>query len=156
MVHAPEVTDYIKRQATKLDAVSDDIDAVNVLKGQKKVDAAVAAAEEAKKQAMFDDASVFDSEKDKAAFRQYEAACDRVKNFYAVSGNDWPALRDFGLYLCSSATPSPNSAHKGLRGERGTSGGGLPLAACLRSRFYRPRPCLTGAGTASSRFIYVN
>ncbi|RSH95476.1 hypothetical protein EHS25_000568 [Saitozyma podzolica] len=83
MVHAPEVTDYIKRQATKLDAVSDDIDAVNVLKGQKKVDAAVAAAEEAKKQAMFDDASVFDSEKDKAAFRQYEAACDRVKNFYA-------------------------------------------------------------------------
>jgi inositol oxygenase len=31
---------------------------------------------------VWDDASEFDAEKDKARFRQYEAACDRVKNFY--------------------------------------------------------------------------
>lgn len=69
MVHAPEVTDYIKASATKMDAVSDDIDQVNVIKGQKD---------------SYEDASEFDAAKDKAGFRQYEDACDRVKNFYAV------------------------------------------------------------------------
>jgi hypothetical protein len=70
MVHAPEVTEYIKQAATKMDAVSDDIDEVNVMKGKKPT---------------FDDQSEFDAAKDKQGFRQYEAACDRVKNFYAVS-----------------------------------------------------------------------
>lgn len=64
-MHAPEVTEQIKRVGNKMDEVSDDIDQVNKIK--------------------YDDASVFDAEKDKAAFRQYETACDRVKNFYAVS-----------------------------------------------------------------------
>lgn len=68
MVHAPEVTDYIKQSATKMDAISDDIDEVNVLKGKKSYEAE----------------SEFDAAKDKAGFRQYEDACDRVKNFYAV------------------------------------------------------------------------
>ena len=63
-MHAPEVTDYVKRAATKMDDISDKVDDVNVIK--------------------YDDGSVFDAEKDKAAFRQYEEACDRVKNFYAV------------------------------------------------------------------------
>jgi inositol oxygenase len=31
---------------------------------------------------LWDDESEFDTEKDKARFRQYEDACDRVKNFY--------------------------------------------------------------------------
>jgi hypothetical protein len=31
---------------------------------------------------LWDDASEFDADKDKARFRQYEDACDRVKNFY--------------------------------------------------------------------------
>lgn len=31
---------------------------------------------------LWDDASEFDAEKDKARFRQYEDACDRVKVFY--------------------------------------------------------------------------
>lgn len=31
---------------------------------------------------LWDDKSEFDAEKDKTAFRQYEDACDRVKNFY--------------------------------------------------------------------------
>ncbi|KAI0641458.1 myo-inositol oxygenase [Trametes meyenii] len=48
--------------------VSDAVDEVNKLKGQ------VAA--------QWDEASKFDAQKDKNAFRQYEEACDRVKNFY--------------------------------------------------------------------------
>ncbi|ORY29143.1 myo-inositol oxygenase [Naematelia encephala] len=66
MVHAPEVTEYMKREASKLDVISDGVDAVNKIKGQK-----------------FDDGSKFDTGKDKATFRRYEEACDRVKNFYA-------------------------------------------------------------------------
>ncbi|KAI0376917.1 DUF706-domain-containing protein [Hypomontagnella monticulosa] len=54
------------RNGLELEETSDHIDAVNVLKGQAK----------------FDDKSQFDSEKDKTQFRQYEEACDRVKNFY--------------------------------------------------------------------------
>ena len=69
-MHAPEVTDYIKREAQKLDVVSDDVDQVNKLKGS---------------EADFDECSTFDAGKDKDGFRRYEDACDRVKNFYAVS-----------------------------------------------------------------------
>lgn len=77
MVHAPEITDYVKNKATELDAISDEVDAVNIYKLKEKNAAEYAAA------------SKFDAEKDKAAFRQYEDACDRVKNFYAVSsGNE--------------------------------------------------------------------
>ena len=68
-MHAPEVTDYVKQQASKVEAVGDDIEAVNKLKGAIK----------------YDDASRFDQEKEKANFRKYEEACDRVKGFYAVS-----------------------------------------------------------------------
>ena len=70
-MRAPVVTDQVRIHATKLDAVSDEIDAVNVLKGA----AGVAA---------WDAASEFDANKDKDTFRQYDAACDRVKAFYAV------------------------------------------------------------------------
>lgn len=68
MVHAPEVTDYVKQAASKMDAISDEIDEVNVQKGKP----------------TYDGESEFDAAKDKAGFRQYEDACDRVKNFYAV------------------------------------------------------------------------
>ena len=34
------------------------------------------------KAAKWDDKSKFDTQKDKSTFRQYEEACDRVKNFY--------------------------------------------------------------------------
>lgn len=68
---APVITQEIRTHASKLDEVSDEIDAVNVLKG---------------KETAWDADSVFDAEKDKTAFRQYDAACDRVKAFYAVSG----------------------------------------------------------------------
>lgn len=63
-MHAPEVTASVKRAATAMDDISDKVDDVNVIK--------------------YDEGSVFDAEKDKGAFRQYEEACDRVKNFYAV------------------------------------------------------------------------
>ena len=72
MVHAPEVTDYIKREAQKLNVVSDKIDEVNVINGK-----GVGPG--------YEEQSQFDSAKDKATFRRYEEACDRVKNFYAVS-----------------------------------------------------------------------
>ncbi|KAH8082825.1 myo-inositol oxygenase [Cristinia sonorae] len=52
-----------------LETVSDAIDEVNKLKGS------VAAR-------AWDEASEFDTAKDKQTFRQYEDACDRVKNFY--------------------------------------------------------------------------
>lgn len=47
----------------ELDSVSDLIDTVNEIK--------------------YDESSQFDATKDKSTFRQYETACDRVKNFYA-------------------------------------------------------------------------
>lgn len=64
-MHVPEVTEYIKTSANRMDEISDKVDEVNQLK--------------------YDEESKFDSEKDKTGFRQYEEACDRVKNFYAVS-----------------------------------------------------------------------
>ncbi|KIK54192.1 hypothetical protein GYMLUDRAFT_264798 [Collybiopsis luxurians FD-317 M1] len=48
-----------------LDETSDAIDNVNVLKGK-----------------MWNEDSAFDQEKDKTGFRDYDAACERVKNFY--------------------------------------------------------------------------
>ncbi|KAJ7260638.1 DUF706-domain-containing protein [Mycena rebaudengoi] len=54
------------RMPDDFDAVSDAVDEVNVLKGK----------------AQWQEGSKFDSEKNKAEFRQYEEACDRVKNFY--------------------------------------------------------------------------
>lgn len=79
-MHAPEINNHIKGEAVKLDKVSDEIDEVNVLKLKQKD-----AVEKTQAEIDYDLASKFDQEKDKAAFRQYEEACDRVKNFYAVS-----------------------------------------------------------------------
>ncbi|KAH8646633.1 putative inositol oxygenase [Xylariales sp. PMI_506] len=62
------VDDTTQRDGLALEATSDSIDAVNVLKG--------------KKEATFNSESAFDAEKDKTQFRQFEDACDRVKNFY--------------------------------------------------------------------------
>ncbi|KAG6847724.1 hypothetical protein H0H93_006328 [Arthromyces matolae] len=49
----------------ELDLTSDAIDEVNVLKGR-----------------LWDEDAQFDEAKDKSQFRNYESACDRVKNFY--------------------------------------------------------------------------
>lgn len=74
---APAATaDYAQTSpGAALDATSDNVDAVNVLKDQARqtMDAELG---------NYDDESQFDTEKDKQTFRQYEDACDRVKNFY--------------------------------------------------------------------------
>lgn len=64
------VEPYEQRDGLALETTSDDIDAVNVLKANMR------------KEREMTDASEFDADKDKTQFRQYEAACDRVKNFY--------------------------------------------------------------------------
>ncbi|KAH9836310.1 myo-inositol oxygenase [Rhodofomes roseus] len=52
-----------------LDVISDAVDEVNKMKGAQDVPE-------------WDEESYFDAEKDKTQFRQYEEACERVKNFY--------------------------------------------------------------------------
>ncbi|GMK59228.1 hypothetical protein CspeluHIS016_0702430 [Cutaneotrichosporon spelunceum] len=69
VIAVPEVSQQVKVAATKLDVISDEIDEVNILK--------------LKERDAFTAESKFDADKDKGAFRQYEDACDRVKNFYA-------------------------------------------------------------------------
>ncbi|KAJ2981597.1 hypothetical protein NUW58_g6652 [Xylaria curta] len=64
------VDDTIGRDGLELEATSDNIDKVNVLK------------DKLKEQSEWDSKSKFDDEKDKTQFRQYEDACDRVKDFY--------------------------------------------------------------------------
>jgi inositol oxygenase len=66
------------RDGLAMEETSDDVDAVNVLKAKLKVEAGVANGEDKD----IYDASKFDASKDKTQFRQYEDACDRVKDFY--------------------------------------------------------------------------
>ncbi|KAK3056375.1 hypothetical protein LTR09_002882 [Extremus antarcticus] len=61
-----------------LEATSDAVDEVNVLKAAMRVKNGTATQEEVD----IYEKSQFDAEKDKTQFRQYEDACDRVKNFY--------------------------------------------------------------------------
>lgn len=73
---APAATaDYGVKSGAELDAVSDNIDAVNVLKDQARETMLA-------ELSSYDEESKFDADKDKAVFRQYEDACDRVQNFY--------------------------------------------------------------------------
>ncbi|KAI1350704.1 DUF706-domain-containing protein [Xylaria sp. FL0043] len=64
------VDDTANRDGLQLEATSDHIDKVNVLKDR------------LKQKEEWTSQSKFDSEKDKTQFRQYEDACDRVKAFY--------------------------------------------------------------------------
>src|ERR1700753_1967849 len=61
-----------------LEATSDAVDEVNVLKAAMRVKNGTATQEEVD----IYERSQFDAEKDKTQFRPYEKACDRVKNFY--------------------------------------------------------------------------
>lgn len=73
---APSATYDLGEPAGRaMEAVSDAVDEVNVLKDQ-------AAQRKAELEAEFDSKSQFDTTKDKTQFRQYEAAQDRVRNFY--------------------------------------------------------------------------
>jgi inositol oxygenase len=66
------------RDGLALEALSDDIDQVNVLKAALKVKQGTAT----QKEKDIYEQSQFDADKNKTQFRQYEEACDRVKNFY--------------------------------------------------------------------------
>lgn len=66
--------DTLKPDGLALEETSDNIDAVNVLK------AALKAAPSSEKDMYA--ASEFDAEKDKTQFRNYDEACERVKDFY--------------------------------------------------------------------------
>lgn len=77
-----QITEAVPRRGAKegaeLEETSDAIDEVNVLKAAMKVKNGTATQEEVD---MYEQ-SQFDAEKDKTKFRNYEDACDRVKNFY--------------------------------------------------------------------------
>jgi len=66
------------RDGLALEATSDAVDEVNVLKATMRVKNGTATQEEVD----IYEKSKFDEGKDKTQFRQYEDACDRVKNFY--------------------------------------------------------------------------
>ncbi|PLN81410.1 DUF706-domain-containing protein [Aspergillus taichungensis] len=70
---SPEPVLFTRRDGQALEDLSDAIDDVNVLK---------AALSKNSEEKDIYDASEFDKNKDKSQFRQYEDACDRVKNFY--------------------------------------------------------------------------
>ncbi|KAL1297557.1 hypothetical protein AAFC00_006125 [Neodothiora populina] len=79
-IETPNVNENFNdhRDGLALEATSDSIDEVNVLKAALKVKNGTATQEEKD----IYEKSQFDAEKDKTQFRQYEDACDRVKNFY--------------------------------------------------------------------------
>jgi len=64
------------RDGLALEATSDMIDEVNILKAALKTERDTSLKKDIYEQPQFD------AEKDKTQFRQYEDACDRVKNFY--------------------------------------------------------------------------
>lgn len=79
LIEQPNINEtFNDRDGMALEATSDAIDDVNVLKATMKVKKGTATQEEKDIYAQ----SQFDAEKDKTQFRQYEEACDRVKNFY--------------------------------------------------------------------------
>ena len=73
-VSVPVVT--ATKSGRALEDISDAIDEVNVLKDQS------ANTKETTTYSTYNEQSKFDQEKDKTQFRQYDDACDRVKNFY--------------------------------------------------------------------------
>jgi inositol oxygenase len=89
-----------------LDQVSDMVDDVNILKGQAFLPAG------SDSDVAFDSSSQFDTDKDKTVFRQYEEACDRVKNFYAEQhakqtlAYNLSARRRFAIDPSNAAVPS--------------------------------------------------
>lgn len=107
IIYAPE--EAMNRDGKAFDEVSDAVD-----EGQSKISTAVLTINSTiysfnfkivnvlklKQKQAWDEKSKFDTEKDKTAFRNYEEACDRVKNFYKEQHGRSPAP----LILYSSMT----------------------------------------------------
>lgn len=72
-ISPPHTPVYADRDGLALEETSDNIDKVNVLKAELK---------KQQQEKAITDASEWEAEKDKTQFRNYEDACDRVKNFY--------------------------------------------------------------------------
>ncbi|KAK0716408.1 inositol oxygenase [Apiosordaria backusii] len=70
-IYASEQPSLLLADGAALEAISDAIDTVNKLKG---LSSPITA---------YDSESRFDLAKDKGSFRQYETACERVRNFYS-------------------------------------------------------------------------
>ncbi|CAK7244172.1 MAG: hypothetical protein STHCBS139747_005707 [Sporothrix thermara] len=70
----------VTKSGRALEDMSDAIDEVNVLKDQSTSTSTSTSMSTAT--TSYDDESRFDQDKDKTQFRQYDDACDRVKNFY--------------------------------------------------------------------------
>ncbi|KAK2002092.1 DUF706-domain-containing protein [Colletotrichum falcatum] len=68
---------YVRTDGHALEQTTDFVEEVNILKDQVNKQQ-----QQQQQQDNFDEGSKFDQDKDKTAFRQYEDACDRVKNFY--------------------------------------------------------------------------
>ncbi|KAJ7455992.1 inositol oxygenase [Mycena galericulata] len=83
------------RMHDDLDTVSDAVDEVNILKGK-----------------VWDESSQFDAAKDKTEFRQYEAACDRVKNFYKEQHGTY--LIRFSAFLRANLISMQRSKRMGI------------------------------------------
>lgn len=81
----PQSQIFQKRDGLALEDLSDNIDAVNVLKQtiqKQSPNTSSTSPNQGEEASDLYNPSIFDAEKDKTQFRQYEAACDRVKNFY--------------------------------------------------------------------------
>jgi len=80
LIETPDITEKFNnhRDGLALEATSDAVDEVNILKAALRVKNGTATREEVD----IYQKSQFDADKDKTQFRQYEEACDRVKNFY--------------------------------------------------------------------------
>lgn len=77
----PAAPVFSKRDGHALEDLSDAIDDVNVLKDTLKKQQAAEKKQEEEEKGLYEQPE-FDQDKDKTQFRQYEDACDRVKNFY--------------------------------------------------------------------------
>jgi len=73
--------DTTPRNGFELEETSDAVDNVNILKANLKAQTQAAASLDDADADIYN-SSKFDAEKDKTVFRDYENACDRVKNFY--------------------------------------------------------------------------
>ncbi|KAL1992226.1 hypothetical protein VTN49DRAFT_4258 [Thermomyces lanuginosus] len=71
-VETPQNNTFKARDGAALEEISDNIQELNAIK---------VSMQQNKEKGLYDE-SEFDKNKDKSKFRQYEAACDRVKNFY--------------------------------------------------------------------------
>lgn len=83
MTSAAVETYAAHRDGLALEAISDAVDSVNILKATVVQEQKKKKQQQQQEEEAFDAESRFDADKDKSSFRRYDEACDRVKSFYA-------------------------------------------------------------------------